>query len=83
MRARDTTAAAAEMQHGIYRRMTAGERFAIALELSEATRQITLDGIRARHPSYDDEQARLALFRLIYGDELFAKAWPRAPLLAP
>jgi len=32
---------------------------------------------------YDDVSARWALFRLLVGDELFQKAWPHAPLLAP
>jgi hypothetical protein len=37
----------------------------------------------ARHPAYDEYQARMALYRLLVGDELFRRAWPAEPLLAP
>jgi hypothetical protein len=47
------------------------------------TRQVTRAGIRARHPDYSVEQADLALYRLLYGDDLFRRAWPGRPLLAP
>ena len=51
--------------------------------MSLDARAITLAAIRQRHPEYDDTSARWALFRLLVGDELFQKAWPHAPLLAP
>ena len=80
---KDTTSAAAEMRAALLRRMTSDERTELAAELSMAMRAVALDGIRARHPGYDERQAQLALFRLLVGDELFRRAWPNEPLLAP
>jgi hypothetical protein len=80
---RDTTPDAEAVQTEIYRRMTPAERCEIAAQLSESTRATTLANIRRRHPDYGDLQARLALFRLLLGDDLFTRAWPGAPLLPP
>jgi hypothetical protein len=63
--------------------MSPGQRSELALEMSNQARKIALDAIRHRHPGYDDAEARWALFRLLLGDELFRRAWPRAPLLRP
>lgn len=46
-------------------------------------RALTLENIRARHPEYDAHQARIALYRLLVGDELFRCARPTEPPLAP
>jgi hypothetical protein len=51
--------------------------------LSAETRQLTRAGIRARHPDYTDEEVELALRRILYGDDLFTRAWPDQPLIAP
>jgi len=81
--ARDTTPDAAAVQTAIYRRMTGAQRSLLAAEMSEAARSIALAGIRRRHPEYDNDQARFALFRLLVGDDLFRRAWPNAPVLPP
>jgi hypothetical protein len=81
--AMDTTSDAGAVQTEIYRRMSPARRCAIAVQMSAAARAITLAGIRSRHPEYDEHQARLALFRLLVGDELFRRAWPDAPLVEP
>jgi hypothetical protein len=80
---RDTTPDAAAVQTAIYRRMTPDQRTWAAAEMSTMARAITLDNIRARHPEYVEHQARMALYRLLVGDELFRRAWPAEPLLAP
>ncbi len=79
----DTTRDAAAVQTAIYRRMTSDQRTRAAAEMSEMARTIALESIRSRHPDYDEHQARMALFRLLLGDELFRRAWPTEPLLAP
>ena len=71
------------MQLAVYKRMAPGRRGEVALEMSVAARELALAGIRLRHPGYSVEQAKLALFRLLLGDDLFRRAWPNAPLLAP
>jgi hypothetical protein len=79
----DTSTDAAAIQQALYRAMTGEQRVAIALKMSMMARQITLDGIRHRHPEYSDEQAKFALFRILVGDDLFRKAWPSAELVDP
>jgi hypothetical protein len=81
--ARDTTSDAAAVQTAVYRRMTTDQRTRAAAEMSAMTRAITFENIRARHPEYDAHQARMALYRLLVGDELFRRAWPTEPLFAP
>ncbi len=51
--------------------------------MSVAARELALAGVRHRHPLYSTEEQQFALFRLLLGDELFRRAWPQAPLLAP
>ena len=63
--------------------MTPDQRTEIAGELSAMTRQIALENIRKRHPAYDEHQVRMALFRLLVGDDLFRRAWPGEALLTP
>lgn len=83
MRPRDTTPEAHAFQLAVYRRMTVDRRLELALEMSDAARRTSLDGIRARHPEYDEHTAVRALFRLLHGDELYRKVWPALPAPAP
>lgn len=83
MRPLDTTAAAHAAQMACYRRMTPAQRVEIAAQMSEDVRAIVAAGVRARHPHYSADDVRHALFRPLYGDDLFSRAWPHAPLLAP
>lgn len=83
MRPRDTDVAAHEVQIDVYRRMGAEARVRLAVEMSEDVRRISLDGIRARHPEYDDERARRALFRLVLGEDLARASWPSEASVAP
>ena len=82
-RSLDTESDAEAVQLDIYRRMTPARRVAIGIQMSLDARATVLAGIRARHPEYDEVTARWALFRLLIGDALFARAWPHAPLVAP
>ena len=72
----DTTADAAEVQRSVWRNMTGEQRVEMAAELSENVRQIAAEGVRRRHPEYDEDQVRLAVIRLQLGDELFAEVYP-------
>jgi hypothetical protein len=49
------------------------------VELSEATRKITLEGIRRRHPEYSDLDADHALRGLLWGRELFRRVYGTDP----
>ncbi len=79
----DTTPEAYAAQIEAYRRMSGKERTAVAFRLNELARETAIAGIRARHPDYGEEQARLALFRLIFGDELTKAVWPGRGLVDP
>jgi len=65
--ASDTSPEAAAIQAEIFRRMTPEERLRIALELSEEMRNITLAGLRSRHPEMSEEELRRELIREWYG----------------
>lgn len=83
MRPMDTSEAADEVQLGIYRRMEPSERLQVGLDLTELSRQLLAEGIRQRHPEYDDEQVRLATIRAWLGADLFFRVYPGAPALEP
>jgi hypothetical protein len=83
MRPRDTTRDSQQIQLDVYRRLGAASRARLAGRLSADTRDLTRAGIRARHPGYTEEEVELALRRVLYGDDLFLRAWPGRLLLAP
>ena len=79
----DTTPDAHAAQLESYRRMEGRGRVAVMFRLGEMTRRTSMAGIRGRHPEYDDLQVRLALARLLFGDDLVRRAWPQQDLLSP
>lgn len=79
----DTTPDAHEAQLDAYRRMEGRGRVAVMFRLGEMTRRTSMAGIRHRHPEYDDVQVRLALARLLFGDNLVRRAWPEQELVDP
>jgi hypothetical protein len=83
VRSPDTSPEAYARQIEAYRSMSPERRVALAAEMSEDMLAVAADGIRARHPQYDEAQVRWALLRLRHGDDTFRAAWPDAPLLAP
>jgi hypothetical protein len=83
MRPRDTTPESHEAQLQAYRRLGAAGRVRLAARLSSDTRELTRAGIRSRHRDYTEDEVELALRRVLLGDDLFRRAWPAHPLLAP
>jgi hypothetical protein len=83
MRAQDTSPAAHELQMRLYRAMTASERGALALRMSDDVRRIAAEGIRQRHPDYSEHEVRRALLALLYGADAAANVWPRLPVPRP
>ena len=53
--------------------MTPSRRVQLAVALSEDVRRVTLDGIRARNPSFDDDRVHREWLRILHGDELAAR----------
>ena len=72
-RSNDTTDEADDVQIAAYRAMTPAQRVEIAFQLSDDMREVTLGGIRTRHPELDDRGVRHEFLRLLYGSELAAE----------
>ena len=58
-------------------------RTAAMFRLNELAREAAAAGIRSRHPDYSAAQVRLALIRLMLGDEITKAAWPDEELVDP
>lgn len=76
----DTTPEAAWVQMQVYRRMSGEQRLLQVLQMSDAVRAITADGVRCQHPEYSEEQVRLTVIRRMLGEDLFRKAYPSVRL---
>ena len=75
LRPADTSTRAWELTRAAHARLGPEGRLQAAFEASEFMRSIAREGIRARHPGYDDLQLNRALFRQIYGATLFRKVF--------
>lgn len=56
--------------------MTPEKRLELAFQMTASMRALVADGIRQRHPDYNEQQVKLALIRLTLGDELFHEVYP-------
>jgi hypothetical protein len=74
----DTTRDAEKKQIEILRRMGPEGRLRAAIELSRSSRKLLLEGVRRRHPDYDEGQIRLETIRLTLPEALFRAAYPQA-----
>ncbi len=81
--AADTSPEADAAQIEAYRRMGGAGRVEVMFRLTRMARGAAEAGIRSRHADYDDERVKLALARLLYGDDLVRRAWPDRPLVDP
>jgi hypothetical protein len=70
---RDTTLDAHKKQVEILRKLSPERKALLAMELTDNIRQIAVEGIRTRHPEFNEKQVMRELLRLIIGDELFKK----------
>ena len=75
---RDTAKDAEKKQIEILRRMGPEGRLRAAIELSRTSRKVLSEGVRRRHPDYDERQTRLETIRLTLPKELFRAAYPEA-----
>ena len=83
MRPVDTTPYAEEIQIAIFRRMRPEERLQAALNLAQISRELLKAGVRSRHPEYSEEQVRLAVIRIMLGEDLFLSVYPKAKDVFP
>ena len=83
MRPLDTNTDAEKVQIEIFRRMEPQKRLQAAAVLSETCRTLLAEGIRKRHPNYDEEQIRLAVIRCLLPEDLFLRAYLSARDVLP
>ena len=69
-RARDTTTAAHREQVETLQRLDGPTRLRMALEMSDDSREVTLSGVRHRHPDWTADEVHAELLRLILGKDL-------------
>jgi hypothetical protein len=79
----DTSPDASALQLDVYRRMSPAARLRIGLELTALSRRLLEDGVRRRHPEYDNQQVRVAFLRRWLGGDLFRRAYQGQPELDP
>ena len=78
LRPLDTTVEAARVENEVLRRLGISGRAAMTFELSANLRRIVEDGVRYRHPEWDDEAVRHRVLRLMLGEELFREVYGNA-----
>ena len=66
----------ATVYRAVMQRLGTDVRAQMALKLSAMARRLSEDGIRRRHPEYDERRVKLAAIKLAIGTELFSKAYP-------
>lgn len=67
MRALDTSAEAALMQHRLHRALGTEARFALAMSMSDLGREFAKAGLRDRHPEYPEDQLLRELTNKLHG----------------
>jgi hypothetical protein len=70
---KDTTIDALRKQFEILERIGIEGRAEMTFELSDNLRQIIEDGVRLRHPEYNESQIFQEVIRITAGDELYNK----------
>jgi len=83
MRPLDTTPEADQLQLEIFRRMGPEKRLQAGIALSQLCRKLLLEGVRMRHPEYNERQIELAVIRLILPENLFLAAYPEGRDIRP
>jgi hypothetical protein len=59
--------------------MPAWRKLRMAAEMSEATRQLTLAGLRRRHPDADEQEIRFQFALLLFGSDMAHRLCGRPP----
>jgi len=67
----DTTVEAVRKLFEILRKLGPEVRLEMAFEMSDNLRKIVEDGVRNRHPDFDEKKVRLEVLRLMIGDKLY------------
>lgn len=65
-----STSKASALQRRILAKMTGEERLRLAIEMSDAARELALCRLRAEHPELDEASIRRLLIKMLYGVEV-------------
>jgi hypothetical protein len=79
----DTSPEAEKVQLEIFRRMGPEKRLQAGIALSRMYRELLAEGVRRRHPEYDERQVKLATIRLTLPEDLFSAAYPEGRDIQP
>jgi hypothetical protein len=72
----DTTLDTEKVQLAVLKKIGAEGRFIMTIELSDNIRDITMSGIRKRHPEYSEDMVMKALIKYLHGEAVFKKYFP-------
>jgi len=75
----DTSLEALAAQLRVLRQLGPSGRAAMTFELCDNIRRLVRDGIRHRHPDWDDRSVEREAIRLMIGDSLFQRAYGKEP----
>jgi len=79
----DTTRKADRIQIEALRRLGPEGRLRAGIDLAQTSRKLLLEGLRRRHPEYNQRQIRMAYLRMVLPEGLFLAAYPEARNLLP
>jgi len=71
----DTTSEALAVQYRALRSIGMAGRIAMTFELSDNMRAIVADGVRYRHPDWDETAVQCEVRRLMLGDKLYREVY--------
>ena len=72
----DTTLETEKVQLAVLKKIGAEGRFRMTIELSENIRDITVSGIRTRHPEFSEDMVKKTIIRYMHGESVFKKYFP-------
>lgn len=73
---KDTSLDTEKAQLAVLKRIGAAGRLRMAIQLSDNIRDITMSGIRQRHPEYSEDMVTKALIKYLHGAAVFKKYFP-------
>ena len=71
----DTTSDARAVHNRVLRSIGMEGRMAMTFELSDNMRATVANGVRHRHPEWDEQVVEREVLRLMIGDDLFRRAY--------
>jgi hypothetical protein len=83
MKKLDTPAEAEKVQLMVLRGMGPEGRLQAGMALCQASRKLLIEGVRKRHPDYNERQIVMEAIRLTLPEDLFVSAYPEARSILP